>query len=180
MIMSFGDVITILKGKVVNPFISSKQKLKILDALRRQLDFVRPNTTHNPNTWWDEFMDLNNELKALAMSDDDEYKTSMIGVGTTYYYQNFYIGGGIIKQSSESESGEWSYESSQQFMNFNGGYLHRLTESVFLDIGLQYLKGMGETETESNGDSLDDIDNEETYFSMNVGIRAFFSPKLPK
>ena len=70
MIMSFGDVITILKGKVANPFISSKQKLKILDALRRQLDFVRPNTTHNPNTWWDEFMDLNNELKALAMSDD--------------------------------------------------------------------------------------------------------------
>jgi len=111
--------------------------------------------------------------------DDDEYKTSMIGMGTTYYYQNFYIGGGIIKQSSESESGEWSYESSQQFMNFNGGYLHKLNESVFLDIGLQYLKGMGETETESNGDSLDDIDNEETYFSMNVGIRAFFNPKLP-
>ena len=111
---------------------------------------------------------------------DYESKTSMIGAGITYYYQNFYIGGGIIKQSSESESGEWSYESSQQFMNFNGGYLHRLTESVFLDIGLQYLKGMGETETESNGDSLDDIDNEETYFSMNVGIRAFFNPKLPK
>ena len=70
MIMSFGDVITILKGKVANPFISSKQKLKILDTLRRQLDFVQPNTKHNPNTWWDEFMDLNNELKALAMSDD--------------------------------------------------------------------------------------------------------------
>ena len=71
MIMSFGDVITILKGKVANPFISSKQKLKILDALRRQLDFVRPNTKHNPNTWWDEFMDLNNELKVLAMSEDE-------------------------------------------------------------------------------------------------------------
>ena len=66
----FGSILQILKGKVANPFISSKQKLKILDALRRQLDFVRPNTTHNPNTWWDEFMDLNNELKALAMSDD--------------------------------------------------------------------------------------------------------------
>jgi hypothetical protein len=66
----FGSILQILKGKVANPFISSKQKLMILDALRRQLDFVRPNTTHNPNTWWDEFMDLNNELKALAMSDD--------------------------------------------------------------------------------------------------------------
>ena len=68
----FGSILQILKGKVANPFVSSKKKTKILDALRRQLDFVRPNTTHNPNTWWDEFMDLNNELKALAMSDDDE------------------------------------------------------------------------------------------------------------
>ena len=72
MIMNFGEVITILKGKVVDPNIGSAKTVKILDALRRQLDFVRPNTTHNPNTWWDEFMDLNNELKALAMSDDDE------------------------------------------------------------------------------------------------------------
>ena len=68
----FGSILQILKGKVANPFVSSKKKTKILDALRRQLDFVRPNTTHNPNTWWDELMDLNNELKALAMSDDDE------------------------------------------------------------------------------------------------------------
>ena len=66
----YTDILRILKGKVAHPFVSSKKKLKILDALRRQLDFVRPNTTHNPNTWWDEFMDLNNELKALAMSDD--------------------------------------------------------------------------------------------------------------
>ena len=118
--------------------------------------------------------------KTKYPDDDEESKSSLIGAGITYYYQNFYIGGGIIKQSSESESGEWSYESSQQFMNFNGGYLHKLNESVFLDIGLQYLKGMGETEAELSGDSLDDIDNEETYFSMNVGIRAFFNPKLPK
>ena len=112
--------------------------------------------------------------------DDDDYKSSMIGAGITQYYNNFYIGGGIIKQSNEGKSGEWSYESSQQFMNFNGGYLHKLNENVFLDVGLQYLKGMGETESEMNGDDLDDIDNEETYFSMNVGIRAFFNPKLPK
>ena len=67
----FGDILQILKGKVSDPFINSKKKLKILDALRRQLDFVRPNTKHNPNTWWDEFMDLNNELKVLAMSEDE-------------------------------------------------------------------------------------------------------------
>ena len=72
MIMSFGDVITILKGKVADPFISSKQKLMILDALRRQLDFVRPNTTHNPNSWYREFRAINDELRALALSNNDE------------------------------------------------------------------------------------------------------------
>ena len=45
--------------------IDLMKKLKILDALRRQLDFVQPNTKHNPNTWWDEFMDLNNELRMI-------------------------------------------------------------------------------------------------------------------
>ena len=64
-------------------------------------------------------------------------------------------------------------------MNFNGGYLHRLNESVFLDIGFQNLHGMGEEdlETEFYGQTLEtDIDNEQKYFSFNVGIRAFFTP----
>ena len=69
MIMSFGDVITILKGKVANPFIGSKQKLKILDALRRQIDFHSETRVHKSN-WYEVFVELNNELKALAMSDD--------------------------------------------------------------------------------------------------------------
>ena len=70
MIMNFGEVITILKGKVADPNIGSAKTLKILDAIRRQLDWL--NVKHNPNSWYKEFKEIDNELRALAMSDDDE------------------------------------------------------------------------------------------------------------
>ena len=65
----FGSILQILKGKVANPFVSSKKKLKILDALRRQIDFHSETRVHKSN-WYEVFVELNNELRALAMSDD--------------------------------------------------------------------------------------------------------------
>ena len=70
MIMNFGEVITILKGKVIDPNIGSAKTVKILNALRRQLDFVH--SDHNPNTWYREFRAINDELRALALSNNDE------------------------------------------------------------------------------------------------------------
>ena len=68
-VIPFGDILQILKGKVANPFVSSKKKLKILDALRRQIDFHSEDRPHRED-WYEVFVELNNELKALAMSDD--------------------------------------------------------------------------------------------------------------
>ena len=70
MIMNFGEVITILKGKVVDPNIGSAKTVKILNALRRQIDFVY--SDHNPNLWYKEFKAINDELRALALSNNDE------------------------------------------------------------------------------------------------------------
>ena len=61
--------------------------------------------------------------KTKYPDDDEESKSSLIGAGITYYYQNFYIGGGIVNQSNEYEHGDNEFGSSQQFMNLNGGYL---------------------------------------------------------
>jgi len=69
MIMNFGEVITILKGKVVDPNIGSAKTVKILDALRRQLDFVH--SDHNPNSWYQKFRAINDELRVLALSEDE-------------------------------------------------------------------------------------------------------------
>ena len=65
----YTDILRILKGKVANPFVSSKKKVMILDALRRQIDFHSETRVHKSN-WYEVFVELNNELKALAMSDD--------------------------------------------------------------------------------------------------------------
>ena len=70
MIMNFGEVITILKGKVIDPNIGSAKTVKILNALRRQIDFVH--SDHNPNLWYKEFRAINDELRALALSNNDE------------------------------------------------------------------------------------------------------------
>ena len=70
MIMSFGDVITILKGKVTDPNIGSTKTVKILNALRRQIDFVQ--SDHNINSWYKEFKVITDELRALALSNNDE------------------------------------------------------------------------------------------------------------
>ena len=70
MIMNFGEVITILKGKVIDPNIGSAKTVKILNALRRQIDLVH--SDHNPNLWYKEFRAINDELRALALSNNDE------------------------------------------------------------------------------------------------------------
>ena len=70
MIMNFGEVITILKGKVIDPNIGSAKTVKILNALRRQLDFVH--SDHNSNSWYEKFKAINDELRALALSNNDE------------------------------------------------------------------------------------------------------------
>ena len=68
--MNYRDVITILKGKVADPSIGSAKTLKILNALRRQIDFVQ--SFNSPNLWYKEFKAINDELRALALSNNDE------------------------------------------------------------------------------------------------------------
>ena len=66
----FGSILQILKGKVADPNIGSAKTVKILNALRRQIDFV--SSDHNPNLWYEKFKALNDELRALALSNNDE------------------------------------------------------------------------------------------------------------
>ena len=67
----YSDILQILKGKIANPYVSSKKKLKILDALRRQLKWCDGTRVHKEN-FYEGFQELNNECRALAMVGDDE------------------------------------------------------------------------------------------------------------
>ncbi len=105
---------------------------------------------------------------------DSESSQNLLGGGATYYTGNLYGGGGIAFLSFESDD----YKSSSKYLEFHGGYLHGLTENVFLDIGVSYLSGMGELESEYDGEeNPDPPDNEQTILQLSVGIKAFFNLK---
>ena len=68
-IIPVSDIIQILKGKVSDPHVGSKKTLKILKIFKRQIDFCTRNYRGN---WWDEFQVIDNEMRALALSEDEE------------------------------------------------------------------------------------------------------------
>jgi len=109
--------------------------------------------------------------------DDFDASANILGVGGTFYVNNFYGGGGYARISSESGD----YESIEKYLEVHGGYLHNLTQNVYLDIGFSRLSGMGEIESEYDGVECDDNgndcdDNEYSQFDFKVGIKAFFTP----
>ena len=107
----------------------------------------------------------------------DIYATNLniLGGGGTYYVNNIYGGMGVAKIISEGDE----YSSRGKYLEFHGGYLHRLDPNIYLDIGFSQLSGIGQYETESGGSSCVDYgecqDNEYTQFDFKVGIKAFFS-----
>ena len=69
-IIPISVIIQILKGKVADPYVGSKKTLKILEIFKRQIEFINSNT--KSSNWYDEFKALDNEMRALALSEDEE------------------------------------------------------------------------------------------------------------
>ena len=105
-------------------------------------------------------------LSFNTLSDgDDSYKMNMYGVGGTLYMNNLYGGGGFaIAATGEDKMATSNY------LVFRGGYLHKLTENVFLDFGASYSMGSGKYKY----DGEEYGDNEETILRVGAGIKAFF------
>ena len=97
---------------------------------------------------------------------DDSYKINMYGVGGSYYMNNLYGGGGFAIASSGEDK-----MSTANYLIFRGGYLHKLTENVFLDIGASYSMGIGKYKY----DGEEYGDNEKTILRVGAGVKAFFN-----
>ena len=100
----------------------------------------------------------------------DKTSQSLIGGGLTYYLGKPYIGGSFIRMSSDTDS----FESSSNDLEIHGGYLYSLVENVYLDIGVSYLFGIGETKYDIGGESSS-ADNNEKLAQVSLGIKAYFS-----
>jgi len=114
----------------------------------------------------------------IKSGDGDPQTIKLLGGGATMYFmQNFYAGGSIALQSSNSESDDWSYSSSAQYIGIQGGFLHKVAENVYLDVAVNYLMGIGDTkyEIEDYGETYDSEDkNTANAYGINIGIKAFF------
>lgn len=102
-----------------------------------------------------------------------DYDTSLnlYGGGATYYTGNIYAGGGL----GLSAIGNYDSNSKSEWIDVHCGYLHGITENVFLDIGLSYIMGKGEYVTEYDSGEEYKRDNEDTILRIGVGIKAFFN-----
>ena len=85
--------------------------------------------------------------------DSDSESITGFGIGAKYYMNNFYGGGAFNLQKYEDQDALTS-------LLIEGGYLYGFNENVFLDIGLDYLMGLG--------------DNKSTDITIGVGIATFF------
>ncbi len=84
-----------------------------------------------------------------------------------------YFGAGYTIMSSDESGG---YTSTIKFAEVHGGFLHKLSENVFLDIQASYYKGVGDIES-GGGTSSHSYKNENTQIVISAGIKAFFNLK---
>ena len=117
-------------------------------------------------------------IMRLKYGDSDPQTMRLLGGGATMYFkQNFYAGGSFMLQSSKSEGDDWSYTSNAQFAGIQGGILHKVAENVYLDVGVNYLLGIGDRKSESEdyGETYkNENKNTANAYGINVGIKAFF------
>jgi len=114
----------------------------------------------------------------VKYGDGDPETMKLLGGGATMYFKdNLYAGGSYALQSSKSGDDGYGYESSAQFVGIQLGLLHKVAENVYIDVGANYLMGIGDTtyETWEDEDSWDHEDkNTANAYGINIGIKAFF------
>jgi len=91
------------------------------------------------------------------------YSDILIGLGGSFFIKNFYVGTHFLYEllSEKSEYSKDEESGNAMFLEFDGGYLVPLIENVFIDIGANYVMGIGEYGGDAEGDN--------TYSSFNVG-----------
>ena len=111
----------------------------------------------------------------------DTYTMQGIGMGVSYYFNQFiYIGAGLFKASSKSESPNYDSSTIESYTSISGGYLLPLNAYVSIDFNCNYLIGQTiEQDYNDNWGNYNYSDSssrglDDTIFNFNVGIKAFF------
>jgi len=91
----------------------------------------------------------------------------LIGVGGSYYFGNIYGTAAILYElySSKTETkSDDTWKQNGMFLGFGVGYLLPVVENVFVDIGVDYMMGLGKYSGDAEGD------NKETDLTIGAGL----------
>lgn len=100
------------------------------------------------------------------------------GIGGRYFYKRFYAGLGIFFHNSrnkETELKTWEKE-----LELKAGYLIGIAKNVFVDVGVTYIKGLGDTKADAPyyepyfGTTEISVKNRTSAFRTTVGVAVFF------
>ena len=96
-------------------------------------------------------------------------KTSdiLIGAGGSYYFGNIYAMAGILYNLASVKYDTKSSDTETQnamYLGFGVGYLLPVVENVFVDIGANYIMGLGDYSGDAEGK------NEETQLTVGAGL----------
>nr|MBC8526932.1 hypothetical protein [Candidatus Cloacimonadota bacterium] len=90
-----------------------------------------------------------------------------IGLGGSFFIKNFYVGAHFLYElmgEKDTYKSDDTSNANAMFLEFDGGYLVPLIENVFIDIGANYMMGIGEYGGDAEGD------NTYSEFSVGAGI----------
>jgi len=102
-----------------------------------------------------------------SKSDTYTYSDLLIGLGGSFFINNFYVGARFLydlysSKISSKDDDTWTQNGT--FLSFGGGYLFPLIENVYIDIGADYTFGLGDYSGDADGK------NEESVIGVGAGI----------
>jgi hypothetical protein len=126
-------------------------------------------------------LDLSVGYNHAWKNDDTSQSTDSwnIGFGARYFFfKRFYGGAGLFYQSFKNNYTDAKYRETE--VRFSAGYLFGLAKNVYLDLGVKYIKGLGNVHQESPayyepfGTTTLSYKNETSIFQTVIGISIFF------
>jgi hypothetical protein len=101
----------------------------------------------------------------------DTYTSFTIALGARYFYKKFY-GGIAYEYRRFGNTGE--EKRSVKYLKFSLGHLVGLVKNVYLDVGIDYTRGVGKRYTCHGPWGCGYYDNELREFKTRVGVSIFF------
>lgn len=101
-----------------------------------------------------------------SSKDNSTYSNLYLGLGGSFFIKSFYVDGGILYKihSFPGYMKSDNMNENSMFIVLGGGYLFPLIENVFIDIGADYMFGLGDYSGDYEGK------NEQSQLSVGAGF----------